>query len=228
MYSGQQHFYHATNVSTISFRLLKTHKRLSDNFPQLKALIESRHPKSNKGRMIMLGMIVLAGFVAAASPSGSYTLPFMILVVVVVFFFKRFERFFSGSEQAWRNFLDNTQGTSLETHLPIIEQELTGETIEWSDVMITDSYLLWPRQLEQLKLAPLAEITRVYLSSEDPVQLRCDGPTLGEHSVLTSIEAEISEIVNEIMNRYPDLEIDASLLPLLVSDQEDAGEADES
>jgi hypothetical protein len=169
--------------------------------------------------MILLGIIVLAGLVAAASRSGKYTLPFMIMVLVVIFFFKRFERYFSGSETAWRNFRDNAEGTTLDKELVQIERELTGETIEWSEVLITDSYLLWPRTLENNGIIRIAEITRLFLDERDSTRLMAQTIATSQSLLLTSVEAEIGEIVTELSARHPTLEIDPELLLLLKKEE---------
>jgi hypothetical protein len=185
---------------------------LADQFPQLKALIETRHPKSNKGRMILIGVILVAGLLAAASKSGKYTLPFMIMVLVVIFFFKRFERFFSGSETAWRNFRDNIEGKPLEPQLPVIEEELTGDTTEWSLVLMTESFILWPRDIEVGRIVSTSDITRVYLDEGEDVRLLCDTRMSGDQLVLSTIGIEIEEIVNELGSRNANFQIDPALL----------------
>lgn len=171
--------------------------------------------------MILLGVIVLAGLFAAASKSGKYTVPFMILVLGVIFFYKRFERYFSGSEAAWRNFRDNVEGTTLDAQLVQIEQELTKETIEWSDVLLTDSYLLWPREIEARMITKITEITRVYLDEGEVVRLLCDTASLGVGLVLTTVDAEIIEIVKELSERHPTLKLDPALLALINTDEDE-------
>jgi hypothetical protein len=185
---------------------------LADQYPQLKVLIETRHSKSNKGRMILIGVILVAGLLAAASKSGKYTLPFMIMVLVVIFFFKRFERFFSGSETAWRNFRDNIEGTPLESQLPIIEEELTGETIEWSQVLMTESFVLWPREIEVGRIISVLDITRVYFDEGEDVRLLCDTRMSGDQLVLSTTDVEIEEIVIELSSRNANVQIDPALL----------------
>lgn len=148
--------------------------------------------------MIIIGVILMVGLLAAASKSGKYTLPFMIMVLLVVFFFKRFERYFSGSETAWRNFRDNAESTPLDAQLPQLEAELTGETIEWSDVIITDNFLIWPKDIEQGKIVKLDDITKVYAQAG---QLLCDTSSNDIGLVITEIEEEMPEISEAIRER---------------------------
>lgn len=184
---------------------------MAEQFPQLKALIETRHPKSNKGRMIIVGVLVLFGIVAAASRTGKFTVPFMILVLVVIFFFKRFERFFSGSETAWRHFRDTAEGTVIDAQLPQLESELTGETIEWSQVMITDNFLLWPKEIEGARITAIADISLIYFS-DDATSLLCDTDHIGNRLLITSDLAEVPEIVNELLSRSTDLRVDPKVI----------------
>jgi hypothetical protein len=185
---------------------------LADQFPHLKALIEARHPKSGRGRMIIIGVFLIFGLLAAASKSGKYTLPFMIMVLVVIFFFKRFERFFSGSETAWKNFRDNVEGTPLDAQLPQLEAEFAGESTEWADIMMTDSFLLWPREIEQRKIVQISDITSVYLDRTNEKDLLCDTRTIGNELLVSTDEAEIREIIAALLERRPTLDIDQDLV----------------
>ena len=215
-----QHLYHGANLSTNSAAHIIHDTRSSlatEPYPLLRAVFENRNNFGGNTRLILVGFIAVLGLFALAARGSMMTIPILVVIGAVVLNFRRLERVLSGGGREWRRFLALVDSSPVFKHqVEMIEQELAGESIEWSRVTMTENYIIWPRELHEGHITRIKDITLLHVRQQESltpasrglVEFLCDTLHAGSNLTLSLDEAESTEIVNEIVARHPDVQID--------------------
>jgi len=184
---------------------------MPEPYPHLRALIDDRASRNGNGRMILIGVIVILALVAVVS-KGRFTLPFIGLVLLIVMFFTRLERLLVKNSNTWESFLASIAGSPREHQLAELERDLEGESIEWTNVRLTENFLLWPADLARGRFTHVQDIQTLDTAAESsPLsartnhQLVCDTRYAGTRLTLSLDDDESREIFYELRTRYPDI-----------------------
>jgi hypothetical protein len=189
----------------------------TERYPQLRALFESRNNFGGNTRLLLVGFIAVLGLFALAARGSMITLPIFGVIGLVVIFFRKLERFLSRGEKEWRDFLNRVDATPwLRQQSEQVEQELLGESTEWTRVTMTENYLIWPQELHRGHITLVRDITFLNVGRQDSVpaarrglhHFMCDTRYADDRLTLSLDEDESAEILHEIVSRFPDVQID--------------------
>lgn len=218
-----QHLYHGANVSTNPPAHIIHDPRSSlatERYPLLRTVFEDRNNFGGNTRLILVGFIAMLGLFALAARGSMMTIPILVVIGAVVLNFRRLERVLSGGAREWRRFLALVDSSPVLKHqVEMIEQELAGESIEWSRITMTENYIIWPRELHRGHITLINDITLLHVGRHEGTaitligrrqshQFMCDTRYAGERLTLSLDEDESSEILQEILARHPEVQID--------------------